>query len=223
MLFCNCCSFKKERKVILVRRFVDLTRVVEDHQPVYPGDDLTRLSRSRVLNEDGYNNHRLEISMHSGTHIDGPMHLTQSDLYIDQIEIDRLIGNGVLLDVRGEMEITMKSQYEDVVSEDSIVLFWTGRDFLFGSEDYFLNNPYLTSELAEFLVKRKTRMVGFDSSSPDRYPYDIHRILFKGGCLIAENLTCLEKLSDSKDLEIFAIPLKTHADSSIARIFAAVR
>lgn len=206
-----------------MRKFVDLTRVVEDNQPVYPGDDPTRLSRSRVLNEDGYNNHRLEISMHSGTHIDGPMHLTQSDLYVDQIEINRLVGKGVLLDVRGETEIAMKSQYEDAISEDSIVLFWTGRDSLFGSEDYFLKNPFLTSELAEFLVQRRTRMVGFDSSSPDRYPYDIHRILFGGGCLIAENLTGLENLSDSKELEIFAIPLKIHADSSIARIFAAVK
>jgi kynurenine formamidase len=204
-------------------RYVDLTRVIEDNQPVYPGDDQTRLHRSRVLSKDGYNNHRLEISMHSGTHIDGPMHLTQSNLYVDQIEIDRLIGKGILLDVRGETEITIKPQYEEAISEDSVVLFWTGRDSLFGSEDYFLKNPYLTSDLAEFLVKRKTRMVGFDSSSPDRYPYDIHRILFRGGCFIAENLTGLENLSDSKELEIFAIPLKIHADSSIARIFAAVK
>jgi len=222
VLFCNYCFFEEEREVILVREFVDLTRTVEDNQPVYPGDDSTRLRRSRVLEEDGFNNHRLEISMHSGTHIDGPMHLTQSDLYVDRIEIDRLIGNGVLLDVRGEMEIKMKSQYEDAVSQDSILLFWTGRDSLFGNEEYFLENPYLTYELAEFLVKRKTRMVGFDSSSPDRFPYDIHRILFSGGCFIAENLTGLEKLSGSKELEIFAIPLKIHADSSVARIFAAV-
>ncbi|MBN2253287.1 MAG: cyclase family protein, partial [Kosmotogaceae bacterium] len=129
-----------------MRKFVDLTRTVENNQPAYPGDDPTRLRRSRVLEEDGYNNHRLEISMHSGTHIDGPMHLTQSDVYIDRIEIDRLIGNGVLLDVRGEMEIKMKPHYEDAVCEDSIVLFWTGRDSLFGSGDYFLKNPYLTSE-----------------------------------------------------------------------------
>ena len=206
-----------------MEKFFDLSRAIEHGQAVYPGDEETELIRSRHLAKDGFNNHRLRISMHSGTHIDGPMHLTQSDLYVDQIEINRLIGKGVLIDVRGETEIAMKSQYEDAISEDSIVLFWTGRDSLFGSEDYFLNNPFLTSELAEFLVQRRTRMVGFDSSSPDRYPYDIHRILFGGGCLIAENLTGLENLSDSKELEVFAIPLKIHADSSIARIFAAVR
>ena len=103
-----------------------------------------------------------------------------------------------------------------------LFFFWTGRIPVW-QRGLFLEEPYLTSDLAEFLVERKTRMVGFDSSSPDRYPYDIHRILFRGGCFIAENLTGLENLSNSKELEIFAIPLKIHADSSIARIFAAVK
>jgi kynurenine formamidase len=46
--------------------------------PVYPGDDKTSLKASRFLAEDGYNDDRLEISMHAGTHVDGPRHLTAS-------------------------------------------------------------------------------------------------------------------------------------------------
>lgn len=53
-------------------KFIDLTRIIEDGMAVYPGDDETILRQSRQLDKDGYNNHRLEISMHSGTHIDGP-------------------------------------------------------------------------------------------------------------------------------------------------------
>ena len=203
-----------------MEKFFDLSRAIEHGQAVYPGDEETELIRSRHLAKDGFNNHRLRISMHSGTHIDGPMHLTESGTYIDEIDIGSFIGKGILLDVRGETEIRMKSEYEKEVPLEAIVLFWTGRDLFFGSEDYFVNNPYLTMELAEFLVKRRTRLVGFDSSSPDRYPFDIHRILFNGGCLIAENLTGFERIANYEHIKVFAIPLKIHADSSVARVFA---
>ena len=80
-----------------------------------------------------------------------------------------------------------------------------------------MNNPVVTKEFAEFLVERKVKMLGLDSASPDRYPFEIHRILFSGGVLIAENLTNLDKLID---VNIFEVRIK--ADSSIARVIARV-
>lgn len=202
--------------------YVDLTRIIEDDQPVYPGDDKTLLRRTRNLDKDGFNNHRLEISMHSGTHIDGPMHLTDSKQHIDQIPLERFIGVGVLLDVTGEVEINLREEYESRVPQESVVLFRTGRDTLFGSEDYFLKNPYLSRELVDLLIEKKVKLVGFDSSSPDRYPYDTHRSFFEHGILIVENLMGLGKLPKDNLFEVIALPLKIHADSSPARVIAKI-
>jgi len=206
-----------------MKRYIDLTRTIVDEQAVYPGDDATSLKRSRNLSIDGFNNHRLQISMHSGTHIDGPMHMSDSPLYIDQMPLEKFVGSGVLLDVRGQNEILLKEEYVDRIAERSIVLFWTGRDEIFGNREYFVENPFITEEFAKLLVEKKVKAVGFDSSSPDRYPYPVHGILFSNGVLIIENLTNLASLQGVVNFEVLTLPLKIHADSSIARVIAAVQ
>lgn len=206
-----------------MKRYIDLTRTIVDEQAVYPGDDATSLKRSRNLSIDGFNNHRLQISMHSGTHIDGPMHMSDSPLYIDQMPLEKFVGSGVLLDVRGQNEILLKEEYVDRIAERSIVLFWTGRDEIFGNREYFVENPFITEDFAKLLVKKKVKAVGFDSSSPDRYPYPVHGILFSNGVLIIENLTNLASLQGVVNFEVLTLPLKIHADSSIARVIAAVQ
>jgi len=203
-------------------KFIDLTRIIENGMAVYPGDDETILRQSRHLDKDGYNNHRLEISMHSGTHIDGPMHMTNSKKHILDFPLENFVGEGVLLDVREQEAIELEEEYKPFIKENSIVLLHTGCDEKFGTEEYFLNNPVVTKEFAEFLVERKVKMLGLDSASPDRYPFEIHRILFSGGVLIAENLTNLDKLIDVNIFEVIALPLRIKADSSIARVIARV-
>jgi kynurenine formamidase len=206
-----------------MKRYIDLTRTIVDEQAVYPGDDATSLKRSRNLSVDGFNNHRLHISMHSGTHIDGPMHMSNSSLYIDQMPLEKFVGSGVLLDVRGHSEILLREEYVDRIAERSIVLFWTGRDEIFGNREYFVENPCITEEFAKLLVEKKVKAVGFDSSSPDRYPYPVHGIFFSNGVLIIENLTNLASLQGVVNFEVLTLPLKIHADSSIARVIAAVQ
>jgi kynurenine formamidase len=70
---------------------------------------------------------------------------------------------------------------------------------------------------------KKVKAVGFDSSSPDRYPYPVHGILFTNGVLIIENLTNLASLKEVVNFKVIALPLKIHADSSIARVIAVVQ
>ena len=67
---------------------IDLSQVIEDKMPIYPGDKGTNLFQSEFLSIDKYNNHRLETGMHAGTHIDAPMHLTDSKKYINEYELD---------------------------------------------------------------------------------------------------------------------------------------
>jgi kynurenine formamidase len=65
-------------------------------------------------------------------------------------------------------------------------------------------------------------MVGMDMPSPDKYPFEIHKLLFDNGIYIIENLMNLDKLLGIKKFEVIALPLKIKADSSIARVVAKV-
>ena len=198
----------------------DLTHRLRDNMPAYPGDNETRVFQSKHLDEDGYNNYYLKIGMHSGTHIDTPMHLTSGSRYISDYPLDRFVGEGCVIDVRGREFITMEKEYHAEIQRGAIVLFCTGHSRLFGTEEYFKSYPVLEPELADFLISRGVKMVGLDSPSPDRYPFTVHKKLLGSDILIAENLTNLQRLLSAGRFEVLALPLNIEADSSIARVAA---
>ncbi len=201
-------------------KLIDLTHMLQNRTPVYPGDSEMSLTQTKHLEADGFVNHELTINMHTGTHIDGPMHLTRSGLHLSDIPLDSFVGNGIVLDVSGMQTIEYREAYEDVINEGSIVILYTGHSQYFGQELYFEQHPVLSKELAELLVRKKIKMIGLDTPSPDQYPFDIHKLLFENGILIAENLTNLEPLLYLTIFEIIALPLFIKADSAVARIIA---
>lgn len=203
-------------------KIVDLSQTIEYKMPVFPGDELTYLFQSKFLEQDYYNNHRLEISMHCGTHIDSVMHMTKSEEYISEISATNFIAKGFILDVRNKQVITMQKQYDDLIENQSIVLLYTGYDKFYGTNEYYEKHPIIDNELCEFFVSKNIKMLGMDMPSPDFFPYDIHKLLFKNDICIIENLTNLDGLLGVSSFEIIALPLKIKADSSIARVVARI-
>ncbi|MEJ8307048.1 cyclase family protein [Saccharibacillus sacchari] len=199
---------------------IDLTRLLLDDTPVFPGDSAMTLKQTRNLDEDGYCNHELTINMHTGTHIDGPMHMTDSRTFISDMPLERFVGKGCVLDVSGQREIDFKPEYETIVEENVILLLHTGHGELFGQPQYFTDYPVLTERFAEWLVRKKVKMVGFDTPSPDKDPYAVHLTFMNHGILIAENLTNLDRLLQTRSFEVFALPLRIRADASMARVIA---
>lgn len=203
-------------------RLIDLTQTVQDNLPVFPGDPETHLFQVNSLEADGYNNYRMETGMHTGTHIDGPMHLTESREYISDLPLESLTGPGCLLEAADQPLITLTPDRREKVKENSIVLIYTGQSRLYGSPEYFTGYPLMDKCLAEFLVKCKIKMVGFDSPSPDVSPYPVHKLLLENGIYIIENLTGLEILRGLTRFEIIALPLKIQADGAPARVIARI-
>jgi kynurenine formamidase len=100
------------------------------------------------------------------------------------------------------------------------VVIYTALSRLYGQQAYFTDYPLVSRELAQLFVERHVKMVCMDSPSPDRHPYEIHKLLLENNILIAENLTHIEKLLPVRRFEIIALPLNILADSSPARVVA---
>ncbi len=92
-------------------KLIDLSHDIKDKMITHPYDDGVKLYQDKFLELHKYNNSRLEIGMHSGTHIDTPMHLTKRETPINKISLDKFIGRGCILDVRNEDMITYKDDY----------------------------------------------------------------------------------------------------------------
>lgn len=203
---------------------IDLTHVIRNGLPVFPGDDETVLAHTRQFDRDYYNNHQLSTNMHAGTHIDGPMHLLDIDRPISAIPLDTFVGEGCLLNVCGQETIDYKEEYEDRIREGQIVILHTGHGKRFGEPGYFTDYPVLTDAFAGLLVKKRVKMIGLDTPSPDKAPYSVHKTLLGSQILIIENLANVDKLADAGDtFEIIALPLSIEADSSVARVIARIR
>jgi kynurenine formamidase len=206
-----------------MKKTLDLSHTIDDRMPVHPYDGEVSLFRDKTLEQDKYNNSRLTTGMHAGTHIDAPGHFLESSLYISDYPLERFMGDGCLLDVRGETVISFREEYEHIVGEGSIVLLLTGLGTLYRTPAYyqgFNDHPLVDVSLAEFFCRKRIKMLGLDTPKPDNYPFEIHRLLLSKGIFILENLTNLEALVGVPEFEVIAFPLKIRAEGSPVRAVA---
>ena len=202
--------------------YIDLSHAISQAMPCYPGDPPVSLVQQTTLQQEGYNNFLLSTGIHSGTHIDGPMHLTSSLTRIAELPMDQFAGPGYLVNVVGQKNIDLPDAAFDQLLPGSVVLFYTGFDQYFTGKAYYQAHPTLSETTAMHLVKKQVKMVGIDFPSPDYPPFNIHQILLSNNILILENLTNLSALLPYREFELLAFPLKIQADSSPVRVVARI-
>jgi kynurenine formamidase len=205
-----------------MKQWIDLSHTINATTPVFPGDRPAELLHEYKLESSGFNQFHFSGNMHIGTHLDGPMHITDDKRFIADIPLEMCTGKGVLIDVTGEKIIRLSKADREQIEPGMVVLFYTGWDKKFGTKEYFETFPGLEEETAQFLVEKRVKMVGLDTPSPDYSPYHIHKILLENDILILENLTRLEQLKEIKNFEVMAFPLRINADSSLVRAVARV-
>ena len=203
-----------------MKKMIDLSYDIENGMPVNPYDDPVKLYQDKYLESDSFNGYKLQTSMHAGTHIDAPMHLTDSDRFINDYPLDHFVGEGVLLDLRGENPMLYREAFSETVKEDDIVLLYTDHAKHFGEKAYYNNYPVIDKSLAAFFIDRGVKIVAMDTPSPDYFPFEIHKMLFAGGIFIIENLRSLHELAEIERFEVFALPLKVKAEASVLRVIA---
>jgi arylformamidase len=198
---------------------IDLSVPINEDTPVYPGDPATKIEPAGTLAADGYNDHYVSFGTHVGTHIDAPLHMLEGGISLDKAPIESYVGKGKLVTVTA-------GNFDGVLnvglSNNDIVLFFTGMGDKFHESEYFEDYPAMSEATAKYLVDSKVKMVGVDTCSIDNQDgFPIHKILLAGGVLIVENLTNLEKLV-GKDFEVCALPMKLQLDGAPARVIAQV-
>lgn len=203
-------------------KYIDLSYTINSETPVSPFDKKIEMKRVKFLNDDYFNDTQIISTMHIGTHIDAPSHMTDSNKNISNYEISKFIGDGVVLNCFGEKLINMKPEYHDVVTENSIILIYTGSDKIIGTDEYYFNHSIVSEELCDFLIEKKVKIVGLDFFSPDQSPSIIHKKLLQSDILIVENLKDVDLLLKYPKFTISLIPIKIDAEGAMIRAFATV-
>lgn len=200
------------------RRIYDVTRPVFNGHPVWPGDRPCCLRPSSRLAEGAQTNSTaLEMSVHTGTHTDGPLHVIDGAPPIGEISVEAYLGPALLLDVTGRDAIDVDWLDLHLPPGAERVLFRTG---CWGDPRVFPTRfPAPTPEAAALLAARRVRLVGTDAPSVDPFEsHDLpaHHALLGGGVAVVENLMLDGFPPGTYDL--IALPLRlAEADSSPVR------
>lgn len=201
---------------------IDISVPLQNGIVVWPGDVPLSLERRRFLERDGANVSVLNLSLHTGTHVDPPLHFVAGGATVDQLPLDALIGPADVIDLSGLDLITAADLERQELPADCQRLllrtrnseYWARGDTVF-HEDYVA----LSSDAAQWVVDRGLRLVGIDylSIEPFRLPgHPIHQTLLRAGVVALETIN----LADVRPgrYQLVCLPLRiAGGDGSPAR------
>lgn len=184
--------------------------------PVFPKPQFVQLTKRETY---GFETEALFLATHAGTHVDAPFHLDSKGIKVEAVQLERLVGRGVLLDFsdKGDKEKISLSDTKKAIrrtrtpiKEGDILLMRTGWDRFLGDNKYLTSHPGFTKEAAEYLASLKPSAIGLDGPDPDlpnASGFPVHEALLPRGILIVENLANLGAIN-SETFEFIGLPLK---------------
>lgn len=202
----------------------DVSVLISEDLPVWPGDPGISMTLASSLNQgDDANVTRLSLGVHTGTHIDAPVHFEPGGMAIDQLPIDTLIGSCQVYDLP---EVNGGIGPDDLEKLDfkgtSRVLFKTKNSIWWEKEETKFQKEfvYITEEGAQFLISRGVKLVGIDYLSVEKFEspdYATHHLLLRNQVVIVEGLNLSGICSG--EYELIALPLRLKgSDGSPARV-----
>lgn len=206
----------------------DLTQLIDDKVPIYPGDPLFKICAHSTIPSDGYSVQSISLGSHTGTHVDAPSHFCLTGKAIHEIPLSSFIGPAVVIDVTGKQP-RERITWEDIlpfskgIRRDSVVLFRTEWSKHWGTPTYF-NHPFLDRHIAVELLKKGVTRIGVDTLSPDETEgqsgdFGIHETILNADGLIIENLCNLRSIPSNAMIS-FAPLLLNGGDGSPVRAYA---
>jgi kynurenine formamidase len=201
---------------------LDLIHPFSSNTPVFPGDPKPEITQSAFLETHGFNDFTVKMGMHVGTHIDAPLHFIAGGKKLSDFGPDKFIGRGLLLDARGGAQIDSTLLKESAINPGDILLVHTGWGGRFHEPEYFKEYPVLTEDFARAVIKAGVKIVALDTCSPDRAPYEVHKILLAADVLIVENGTNFEKLLGVPSFEVIALPPFFETEAAPVRLVAQI-
>lgn len=204
---------------------IDLTHTLKEDMPVFPGTEAPKILDGNTIERDGFAEKIITFYTHTGTHIDAPCHIHPGKKSLDEFSVDKFVGRGVVIDVRGMSSIDTETliKQEGRIQEADFVLFNCGWENHWGSREYYSNFPALTEEAARWISLKKLKGIGIDAISLDRMEdkhLPIHKLLLEKEFIFIENLKNLKQLTD-KDFTLSCLPLRFEgADGAPVRAVA---
>jgi arylformamidase len=140
---------------------IDVSVPVRPGMAVYPGDPTVTLERvASLAGGDIANISRLALGVHTGTHVDAPVHFIDGAPAVDALPLDVLLGPARVVDLTSAERLDAAAF--DGVDLPKRVLLKTRNSELWKLDSFAENFLSLTADAARVLVDAGVRLVGID-------------------------------------------------------------
>ena len=197
---------------------IDLTLPISPGAFVPPHIPAPSFRAFRTYDKDGRQTTLVTLYNHSGTHVDAPSHFICGGPTLDSLPLTALCGPARTLHLDDKkigrhIELAHLARLRHLLHEGDRLLIHTGWDRHYGTPQYYVDFPAVSTALAEWLAATRISLVGIDTCSvaPVHDPVElarVHTILLSAGIVIVEGLCQLGRLPSEKRTDIMVLPLK---------------
>lgn len=206
----------------------DVTRSISETLPVWPGDpNVTMADHLRTANGDACNVTRLGLTSHTGTHVDAPWHFVDQGKRLDEIPVERWVGDAFVVRIPDGVTRVEPADLETagIPAGTERVIFRTSNCNRWGDADvpFFTDYVALSPDAARWVVDHGIKLVGIDALSIESFDdaaHGCHLTLLGNDVIIIEGLD-LRKI-DPGPCQLICLPLKLdRCDGAPARVLIA--
>jgi RpiB/LacA/LacB family sugar-phosphate isomerase len=195
----------------------DISVAIHGDMHVYEGNPGVNLERDSAIASGAHANvSRLELGVHTGTHVDAPLHFIDGAEGTESLDLDTLIGATRVVDataVAGDLDAEAVGSLELPLGFTR-VLFKTRNSQLWERSSFSRDFVRLTGSGARLLIARGVRLVGIDYLSIG--DGDAHRELLGAGVIALEGLDL--RGVEAGSYELVCLPLRLEgSDGAPAR------
>lgn len=199
-------------------KLIDISRKLGKNVPTWPGDTPFSFQIEWAKADSGsVNVGKLEMSTHTGTHVDAPFHFDDEGKRIYDLDLNLYVGRALVVDMRNK-ESVGASDFDgvDLQGVERVIL---RTDSWENPSQFPEKITYLRPDLASFLGEKGVRLIGVDVPSVD--PLDskelaAHHSLHENGIHILEAVELLHVEPGLYELIALPLPL-VEADGSPVR------
>ena len=181
-------------------KIYDLSPEISENMAVYKNKSEKRpkIKVTRTLKQ-GANESKLDIYVHTGSHVDAPFHALKKGKTIEKMSLEKFMGKCIVLDFTKTKNAMTKNHFKKIklkIQKGDIVLLKTKNK---SDQKFNFNFTYLEKTGAEYLASKKVKAVGIDSLGIERnQPNHLtHRILARKNIPIFEGLN-LSKIKQGR-------------------------
>jgi len=203
------------------RKIHDISMTIEGGMVSWPGDGPVRINRVRSMDEgERLNQSRLDLSAHTGTHIDAPVHFLKGAGGVDSLPLEVLMGPALVVHIAGVRAIGASHlEGANLPRATERLLLKTDNVKLRDQSGFSQEFSYITPDGSRFLIDHGIRLVGIDYLSIAEFGSGeaVHKALLSEGVVIIEGLDLAEVMPGHYRLT--ALPLKVKmCDGAPARV-----